>query len=76
MKTKTGEVTVWASGPGALAPAAKCLVPPPEKHAGLHDVELRYRQRYVDMWAEPETVKVFKARSLMVSTMRRLLDAR
>jgi len=76
MKTKTGEVTVWASGPGALGPAAKCLVPPPEKHAGLHDVELRYRQRYVDMWAEPETVKVFKARSLMVSTMRRLLDAR
>src|SRR5690606_6113142 len=43
VKTKTGEITVWAT---ALEPASKCLVPPPEKHAGLHDVELRYRRRY------------------------------
>ncbi len=84
MKTKSGEVTVWASsggggggaGEAALAPAAKCLVPPPEKHAGLHDVELRYRQRYVDMWAEPETIRVFQARSLIVSTLRAILNQR
>lgn len=73
VKTKTGEITVWAK---ALAPAAKCLVPPPEKHAGLQDVELRYRQRYVDLWATPETMRVFRLRSMMVSEIRRLLDGR
>ncbi|MFN0134306.1 MAG: lysine--tRNA ligase [Phycisphaerales bacterium] len=73
VKTKTGEVTVWAS---SLVPGAKCLVPPPEKHAGLHDVELRYRQRYVDLWSNPETLRVFEARSRIVSCIRRELDAR
>ncbi len=73
MKTRTGEVTVWAE---AIEPAAKCLVPPPEKHAGLHDVELRYRQRYIDMWASPETIRVFQARSLIVARLRELLGAR
>ena len=73
VKTRTGEVTVWAT---SLAPAAKCLVPPPEKHAGLQDVELRYRQRYTDLWATPETMKVFRLRSQMVSEVRRLLDGR
>jgi lysyl-tRNA synthetase class 2 len=72
-RTRTGEVTVWAS---SLQTAAKSLVPPPEKHAGLHDVELRYRQRYVDMWANPETMQVFRARSRMVARMRRFLDER
>jgi lysyl-tRNA synthetase class 2 len=73
MKTRTGEVTVWAD---ELLPASKCLAPPPEKHAGLHDVELRYRQRYVDMWATPETTRVFQLRSRMVSRLRRFLDER
>lgn len=73
VKTRTGEVTVWAS---RIVPAAKCLVPPPEKHAGLADVELRYRQRYVDMWANPETVRVFALRSRLVQTLRRALDGR
>ncbi len=73
VKTRTGETTVWAS---ALAPAAKCLVPPPEKHAGLSDVELRYRQRYVDLWATPETMRVFRTRSMIVSEIRRILDSR
>lgn len=73
VKTRTGEVTVWAA---TFAPAAKCLVPPPEKHAGLTDVELRYRQRYVDLWATPETMKVFRTRSTIVSEIRRLLDSR
>jgi lysyl-tRNA synthetase class 2 len=72
MKTKTGEVTVWCS---RLAPAAKSLVTPPAKHEGLQDVEIKYRQRYTDMWANPETTAVFKARSRIVSTLRRALDA-
>lgn len=73
MKTKTGEVTIWAD---SVEPAAKCLVPPPDKHSGLADIELRYRQRYVDMWVNPETVRVFRLRSLIVSTMRALLARR
>jgi lysyl-tRNA synthetase, class II len=73
MKTKTGEVTIWASG---LAPAAKCLVPPPEKHAGLTDVEIKYRQRYVDMWSTPETTRVFELRSRIVARVRRFMDER
>ena len=73
MKTRTGEVTIWAS---ALRTGAKCLVPPPAKHEGLADVELRYRQRYVDMWANPETITAFKLRSQIVSRMRRTLDER
>jgi len=73
MKTRTGEVTVWASG---LRPASKCLVPPPEKHAGLHDVEIRYRQRYVDLWANPETLKVFELRSRIVARVRAFMQER
>jgi len=73
MKTRTGEVTVWAS---ALRPGAKAVVPPPEKHAGLTDVELRYRQRYVDLWVNPETLRVFEMRSRIVSRMRAFLESR
>ncbi|MFN0010900.1 MAG: lysine--tRNA ligase [Phycisphaerales bacterium] len=73
MKTKTGETTVWCSG---LRPAAKCLATPPEKHAGLSDVELRYRQRYVDLWVNPETARVFELRSRIISRMRAFLDGR
>jgi lysyl-tRNA synthetase class 2 len=73
MKTRTGEITIWAS---AIAPACKSLVPPPAKHEGLQDVEIRYRQRYVDLWANPETMGVFKLRSAIVSCMRRVLEAR
>jgi len=73
MKTKTGEVTVWASD---VKPGAKCLVPPPAKHEGLSDVEIRYRQRYVDLWANPETMGVFKLRSKIVGCVRRFLESR
>ncbi len=73
MKTRTGEVTIWVD---EFAPAAKSLTPPPTKHAGLQDVELRYRQRYVDLWANPETMRVFQLRSAIVSNIRRLMDAR
>lgn len=73
VRTRTGEITVWAS---TLAPASKCLVPPPEKHAGLQDVDTRYRQRYLDMWATPETMRVFRMRSKIVSSVRAFMDAR
>jgi len=70
-RTRTGEVTCWAS---TLRPASKCLVPPPEKHAGLTDTEIRYRQRYMDMWANPDTTRVFMLRSKLVRAMRHYLD--
>jgi lysyl-tRNA synthetase class 2 len=73
MKTRTGELTVWAD---RVHPAAKCLAPPPEKHAGLQDVELRYRRRYVDLWANPETLRVFELRSRLIAELRRFMDAR
>jgi len=73
MKTRAGEVTVWAS---SVTPASKCLVPPPEKHAGLADHETRYRRRYVDMWANPKTTKTFALRSRIVAEIRRYLSER
>jgi lysyl-tRNA synthetase class 2 len=73
MRTRTGEVTVWAE---ELLAASKCLAPPPAKHEGLQDLELRYRRRYVDLWANPETSRVFQLRSRIISQMRRLMDAR
>lgn len=72
-KTRTGEITVWAT---RLEAASKCLVPPPEKHAGLHDVELRYRQRYIDFWSNPDALRVMKLRSRVISRVRRILDQR
>lgn len=73
MKTKTGEITIWADD---IKPAAKSLVPPPEKHAGLTDVEIRYRQRYTDLWANPETMAVFQQRSAIVGRIRKFMESR
>ncbi|USO00371.1 MAG: lysine--tRNA ligase [Phycisphaeraceae bacterium] len=72
MRTKAGEITVWAE---SVRPMSKCLVPPPEKRAGLSDVETRYRQRYVDLWATPESMRVFRLRSELMSAARRHLEA-
>ncbi len=73
MRTRTGEITIWAE---ALEPAGKSLTPPPAKHEGLQDLELRYRRRYVDLWANPETMRVFQVRSQIISLLRRLMDQR
>lgn len=73
MKTKTGEVTIWAS---RLVAASKCLLTPPGKHSGLSDIETRYRQRYVDMWANPETLQTLTLRSRIVSRVREFLSSR
>ena len=73
MRTRAGELSVQASEISFLA---KALLPPPEKWHGLSDVEARYRQRYVDLMANPDVRKVFVARSAMVGEIRRFMDAR
>jgi len=72
-KTKTGEITIWGDSVTILA---KSLCPPPEKFHGLSDVDLRYRQRYVDLWANPEVMELFKKRSAIISTIREFLKGR
>jgi lysyl-tRNA synthetase class 2 len=69
-QTKTGEPTLWAT---SLTFASKALNPPPGKWHGLEDVELRYRQRYVDLWANPEVMKLAKLRTRVVGEMRNYL---
>jgi lysyl-tRNA synthetase class 2 len=53
---------------------AKSLLPPPDKHHGLHDVETRYRRRELDLIANPETRELFVTRAKVISTVRRYLD--
>ena len=78
--TKTGEITLWVqpSDPQVipLQIASKSLVPPPEKWKGLKDAELRYRQRYVDMYANPKVLQTFATRSKILSAIRRFMDER
>jgi lysyl-tRNA synthetase class 2 len=69
-KTKTGEITIWAE---EITLLSKMLLQPPEKFHGLADVDMRYRMRYVDLWANPEVMQRFKMRSAMVATIRRFL---
>jgi lysyl-tRNA synthetase class 2 len=73
MRTRKGELSVQAK---ELTFLSKALLPPPEKWHGLADVEARYRQRYVDLMANPEVRRTFVARSAMVSEIRRFLDER
>ena len=72
-RTKTNELTVWAS---RLHFLAKCLLPMPEKWHGLTDVETRYRQRYLDLIVNPESRKVFETRAKVVAGIRQFLNAR
>jgi len=65
--TKTGELTVWTNEVTVLT---KALRPPPEKWHGLTDVDLRYRRRYVDLFANPEVRDVFKQRSAIIQSIR------
>lgn len=74
-RTRTGEITVWVEEDG-LAFLSKCLAQPPEKFHGLADVDQRYRQRYVDLWANPEVMERFRKRSAIIATIRRFLEAR
>ena len=73
MKTKKGEITIWASG---LDIASKSIAPPPEKWSGLQDIEQRYRKRYVDLYANPESMHVMKMRAAIMSRIRSFLNER
>jgi lysyl-tRNA synthetase class 2 len=72
LKTRTGALTVKALRYQHLG---KALLPPPAKWHGLTDVEKRYRERYVDLFANPEIADVFRARSLITTALRQFLDA-
>lgn len=71
--TKRGELSVLVS---RLWIVTKSLRPLPDKWHGMTDVELRYRQRYVDLAVSPDVREVFRKRSLIVRGIRQFLDAR
>ena len=71
MRTKRGQLSVAARSFELLS---KSLRPLPEKFHGLADKELRYRQRYVDLIANPEVKGTFVKRSQIVSAIRRYMD--
>ncbi|MFZ5644926.1 MAG: lysine--tRNA ligase [Bacillota bacterium] len=70
-RTKMGEVTVSAENVSLLS---KSLRPLPDKWHGLKDVELRYRQRYVDLIVNPEVKNNFVVRSRIINSIRRFLE--
>ncbi|HEX7958362.1 MAG TPA: lysine--tRNA ligase [Terriglobales bacterium] len=72
-RTRTNELSVHVE---QIAFLAKALLPLPEKYHGLSDVELRYRQRYVDLTMNVDVRDVFVKRSKVVQAIRRFLDAR
>src|SRR5712692_9792484 len=73
IKSNTGEVSIDVQ---ELTFLSKSLRNPPEKWHGLVDVETRYRQRYLDLMANPETRQVFLTRSRLIGAIRRYLDSR
>ncbi len=72
-RTKMGETSLKVEAYELLA---KSLRPLPEKWHGLKDVEIRYRQRYLDLIVNPDVRQAFLTRSLVIQTMRRSLDDR
>jgi len=72
-RTRRGEPTVGAAGFVVLS---KALRPVPSRFYGLKDTDLRYRQRYLDLIANPEVRRTFTARSRMITRIRTFLDRR
>src|SRR6476620_11002578 len=72
-RTRTNEFTIWAS---RLHFLAKCFPPPPEKWHGLSDVEIRYRQRYLDLIVNPDSRRTFEVRSRVLAAIRTFLNGR
>jgi lysyl-tRNA synthetase class 2 len=72
-RTRTQQITVEARSYAVLA---KALRPPPEKFHGVEDVEIRYRQRYLDLMANDDTREVFRRRAAVIARIRRFLDDR
>jgi lysyl-tRNA synthetase class 2 len=73
MRTRTGELTVHVS---SLTFLSKAMLALPDKFHGLEDTELRYRQRYVDLFVNPEVREVFVKRAAVLRAMRKFFDAR
>ena len=71
-RTKTGELTVHAA---RLTFLAKALLPLPEKWHGLTDLEIRYRQRYVDLMVNAEVREIFARRTQLIRALRQFLEA-
>ena len=72
-KTKKGEISIHVK---ELKLLSKSLLPLPEKWHGLKDMDLRYRQRYVDLIVNPEVRKTFENRSRIITSIRNYLDER
>ncbi len=72
-RTNTGELTIFAA---SLHMMSKTLEPPPEKHAGLQDTELRQRQRYLDLTYNDGVMETFLARTTIVQSIRQTLANR
>ncbi len=72
-RTKTGELTVLLEN---LYFLSKCFLPLPEKWHGLTDVELRYRQRYLDLIVNPKVREIFEIRSKIIKSIRNFLEER
>jgi lysyl-tRNA synthetase class 2 len=72
-RTKTNELSIKVE---ELSFLAKALLPLPEKWHGLTDIELRYRQRYLDLIANDKSRQVFVARARVIQELRRFFDAR
>ena len=73
MRTRTGELTVHVK---QLTFLTKAMLALPDKFHGLEDTELRYRQRYVDLFVNPEVREVFVKRAAVLRAMRRFFDER
>ncbi len=71
--TKTGELTVQVT---ELFFLSKIMLALPEKWHGLEDIETRYRQRYLDLIANPDVRRIFLTRANIIRSLRRQLDAR
>ena len=72
-KTRRGEISVHAKQVELLS---KSLLPLPDKFHGLKDTDLRYRQRYVDLIVNPSVKDTFVKRSIIIKTIRKILDDR
>jgi lysyl-tRNA synthetase class 2 len=72
-RTRTGELSIHSE---TLTFLAKAMLPPPDKYYGLHDVEIRYRQRYADLISNRDVRQVFEKRSAIVRCIRQFFDRR
>ncbi|MFC1525017.1 lysine--tRNA ligase [Planctomycetota bacterium] len=70
-KTKTGEITISVK---EITMLSKSLLPLPEKWHGLKDIEIRYRQRYLDLMTNPDAMETFKKRIRIIQETRHFLN--